>query len=114
MYNQLEDVCVSILNLALMEAPPGIPFLGPEVLFASLDEYHSRLFANYYKWCDYVGTAPFPWRCPPWLEDSYCSEDANLKKVKTDCAGAFTVAAHMSVFKYQVAVSTLTSQVLVY
>ncbi|CDJ39099.1 1,3-beta-glucan synthase component domain-containing protein, putative [Eimeria tenella] len=86
MYNQLEDVCVSILNLALMEAPPGSPFLGPEVLFASLDEYHSRLFANYYKWCDYVGTAPFPWRCPPWLEDSYCSEDTNLKKVKTDCA----------------------------
>ena len=78
MYNQLEDVCVSILNLSLMEAPPGSPSLGPDVLLASLDEYHSRLFANYYKWCDYLGAAPFPWRSPPWLDESVCAKDAAL------------------------------------
>ncbi|CDJ51827.1 1,3-beta-glucan synthase component domain-containing protein, putative [Eimeria brunetti] len=76
LYNQLEDVCVSILNLSLNEAPPGSPVLGPEVLLASLDEYHSRLFANYYKWCDYLGAAPFPWREPPWLDESFCAQDA--------------------------------------
>lgn len=74
LYNQLEDICVSILNLSLVDVPPGSPFLGPEVLLASLDEYHSRLFANYYKWCDYLDAAPFPWKCPPWLEDSYCAD----------------------------------------
>ncbi|OEH79915.1 hypothetical protein cyc_02196 [Cyclospora cayetanensis] len=74
LYNQLEDVCVSILNLSLVETPSGSPCLGPDLLVASLDEYHSRLFANYYKWCDYLGAEPFPWRNPPWLEGS-CAED---------------------------------------
>lgn len=73
LYNQLEDVCVSILNLSLREVPAGAPVIGVEVLLASLDEYHARLFANYYKWCDYLEEAPFPWRNPPWLEDSFCS-----------------------------------------
>ncbi|CDI87845.1 1,3-beta-glucan synthase component domain-containing protein, putative [Eimeria praecox] len=77
MYNQLEDVCVSILNLSLMEAPSGSPVLGPGVLLASLDEYHSRLFANYYKWCDYLGATPFPWRSPPWLDDSFCATESS-------------------------------------
>lgn len=78
MYNQLEDVCVSILNLSLVEMPAGSPIIGPEVLLASLDEYHSRLFANYYKWCDYIGTEPFPWRNPPWLEDSFCADGSSF------------------------------------
>ena len=78
LYNQLEDVCVSLLNLSLVGAPTGAPFLGPTVLVASLDEYHSRLFANYYKWCDYLGTEPFPWISPPWLEDSFCGGEFPL------------------------------------
>ncbi|KAL8272509.1 hypothetical protein Esti_003632 [Eimeria stiedai] len=75
LYNQLEDVCVSILNLSLVELPAKAPFIGGDVLLAAIDTYHSRLFSNYYKWCDYLGTAPFPWRNPPWLEDSFCYSD---------------------------------------
>lgn len=94
LYNQLEDVCVSILNLSLVEVPAGSPFLGPDVLLASLDEYHCRLFANYYKWCDYLGAAPFPWRSPPWLEDSFCVGECPLAGCTPSDEGA-TIAGQL-------------------
>ncbi|KAL8429294.1 hypothetical protein ACSSS7_006680 [Eimeria intestinalis] len=50
LYNQLEDVCVSILNLSLVELHAKAPFIGGDVLLAAIDTYHSRLFSNYYKW----------------------------------------------------------------
>nr|CEL71124.1 TPA: Callose synthase [Neospora caninum Liverpool] len=77
LYNQLEDVAVQLLNLCVRETPKSSQVVGPDILFLTLTEYHSRLFANYYKWCDYLGEEPFPWQKPPWMTDGYCSGGSN-------------------------------------
>lgn len=76
MYNQMEDVVVHLLNLCIRETEHSCQIAGPETLYLVLTEYHGRLFANYYKWCDYLDEEPFPWRKPPWLAESYCAPDA--------------------------------------
>ncbi|PFH31362.1 1,3-beta-glucan synthase component protein [Besnoitia besnoiti] len=77
LYNQLEDVSVHLLNLCIRETPKANSVVGPDILLLALSEYHGRLFANYYKWCDYLGETPFPWQKPPWMMDSYCSDGAS-------------------------------------
>lgn len=67
MYNQMEDVTHTILNMCLREVdsedPPCI--IGSNMLFAVAEEYHAKIFDNYQKWCDYMCIQAFPWSEDP-------------------------------------------------
>eukprot|EP00921_Rhytidocystis_pertsovi_P017013 GHVQ01026787.1.p1 GENE.GHVQ01026787.1~~GHVQ01026787.1.p1 ORF type:complete len:2671 (-),score=335.52 GHVQ01026787.1:3360-10901(-) len=104
-YNQMEDVLLSLLHVAMRQLPTGGSLsvqrsatreggrideesdeeydrtsitkkggtervtasgVGVELCLAIIEEYHSRLFDNYIKWCDFIRAEPFPWRELPW------------------------------------------------